>query len=217
MNDWWEMLTTFQKFYWFITVPATTFMLLQTIMTGLGAGGDGDVDSDFDLDTDFDGDMDLDADIDIDGDFEVDMNEGFQISMGIFSIRNLVAFFTFFGWTGILLSGNNMNNYLVILLSVIAGIIAMMLSFSLFYFMQKMTSNGAIKHKSAIGRIGTVYIPIPSKRSGIGKVTLNIQGGSNELEAMTDDEEVINTNAVVKVESIIDNRILLVKKVENKE
>lgn len=204
MNEWWEMLSTFQKFFWFITVPATTFMILQTIMTAMGAGGDSDVDGEFDVDVDGD----------VDGDFEVDVEEGFRISMGIFSVRNLVAFFTFFGWTGILLSEGELNRLLILLFSVLAGMAAMMISFSLFYFMQKMTSDGSIKHKSAIGRTCTVYIPIPKMRTGIGKITLVVQGGSNELEAMTDETEVLSTNSLVKVVGIIDNRILLVKKVD---
>lgn len=206
MSDWWELLTGFQKVYWCFAIPATTFMILQTIMIAMGFGGD---DLDFDVEVDSEGDFD--------GDYDLGVEEGFHITFGIFSVRNLIAFFTFFGWTGIVLSEKALNSILVIFISVIVGFLAMLISFSLFYFMQKMTNDGSISHRSAIGRTGTVYIPVPKKKSGIGKIIVKIQGGSNELVAMTDEEEDIPTNTLIKVVGMVDNRILIVKTAKKKK
>lgn len=202
MSNWWELLSWYQKGYWGIAVFATTFMVLQTIMIASGLGGD---------DLDLEAETDFEAEIDTDSDYDLGIDEGFHIVAGVFSVRNLIAFFTFFGWTGILLSEKQMNQMLVVFISTIVGIIAMFISFSLFYLMQKMTNDGSISHKSAIGRTGIVYIPVPKKKSGIGKIIVKIQGGDNELEAMTDEDEDIITNTSVEVVGIIDSRILMVK------
>lgn len=213
MDKWWSALTTLEKFYWCITVPATTFMILQTIMTLLGLGGE--VDADMDVDTDFDVDFEVDGDFDADhGGFAVD--EGFRISWGIFSVRNLVAFFTFFGWTGALLADDK-SVIVTIVLSVVAGGLAMMLSFGLFMLMQRMTNNGAIRHQHAVGRVARVYIPIPANEKGIGKVIVSVQGAETELEAMTKSVEIIPTGTLVRVIGVAESSILLVEKENEKE
>ncbi|MCH4889733.1 hypothetical protein EZV73_19275 [Acidaminobacter sp. JC074] len=212
MGQWWQLMTQFERFFWIIALPATTFMVLQTVMTFLGLGGD-DLDADVDVDTDGDFDLDMESDGDIDTEAESD----FSFAWHIFSVRNLIAFLTFFGWTGIVLIPKMDSNVLVITLSVIGGFIAMMVSFGLFYFMQKMTNDGSVKPSHAVGRVGHVYIPIPKDKSGLGKITLIISGASKELDAMTNDPETIKTNTPVKVVGLIEKNILLVKRVDEKE
>ena len=63
-----------EKFYLYVAVPASLILLIQTAMTIFGLSGE--------IDVDFDGD----GDVDISG----------ESGMTLFSIRNLVAFFTFF-------------------------------------------------------------------------------------------------------------------------
>ena len=73
-----------------------------------------------------------------------------------------------------------------------------------------MPPNGSLNLNNAIGKVGSVYLPIPAKRDGFGKVQIKVQG-LQTLDAMTDYEEKIKTGSVVEVIEILNNGILVVK------
>ena len=86
---------------------------------------------------------------------------------------------------------------------------------TLFYFMSKLAESGTLKMKNAIGKLGEVYLVIPAKRGGMGKVQLSVQGSVRTLDAITDDVEKIPTSSIIEVLDVIDDQILLVKKQGN--
>ena len=181
-------MVTSEKIFWLIAIPFTVFFLLQLIMTFTGAGFD---------DTASDGDADTDAEGGI----------GFQF----ISIKNLVAFFTIFGWTGIWGLHRGFSVLTTVIIAVIAGLLMMLIMASLVYYMGKLTETGSLNLNNAIGKIGTVYLHIPSERKGMGKVQIKVQGFQT-LDAFTDDLEDLPTGSVVQVLDIINNEILLVTK-----
>ena len=81
--------------------------------------------------------------------------------------------------------------------------------------MSKLTDDGTLKLKNAVGKLGEAYLPIPENRNGYGKVQVKVQGSLRELQAMTDMNEAIPTGAIVEVLEVINNEILLVKKSSN--
>lgn len=183
MISWWQGLSGFERMFFYFALPATLLLVLQTIMTVLGA----DIDNDLD-------------DIDDASEFR------------FFSIRGLIAFFSIFGWSGIALSGNYSSKLLVLFISIILGLIAMGVLGFIFYSMNKLENSGNINFKNAIGHIGEVYIPIPSKRAGIGKIQITIQDRLIEAQAMTDDLHKLSTGSLVKVTDVINDTILIVSK-----
>lgn len=185
---WWQALTMLQKVYWLIAIPFSVFFVLQTIMSLFG----GDV-----LSTDGDADLAVESDAGIDFQF--------------LSIKNLVAFFTLFGWVGVLTSSSGMAAIWSVLLAIVAGLLMMLLMATLMYFMSKLTESGTLELKKAIGKTGTVYLTIPAKRAGMGKVQISIQGFQT-LDALTDDETEIHTGAVVEVVDTLNEEILIVKR-----
>jgi membrane protein implicated in regulation of membrane protease activity len=185
---WWQALTILQKVYWLIAIPFSVFFVLQTVMSLLG------------------GDM-LSADGDADLAIESDTGIDFQF----LSIKNLVAFFTLFGWVGILTSSSGMAPVWSVLLAIVAGLLMMLLMATLMYFMGKLTESGTLELKKATGKTGTVYLTIPPKRAGMGKVQISIQGFQT-LDALTDDENEIHTGAVVEVVDTLNEEILIVKR-----
>ena len=185
---WWQALTVLQKVYWLIAIPFSVFFVLQTIMSLFG----GDV-----LSTDGDADLAVESDTGIDFQF--------------LSIKNLVAFFTLFGWVGVLTSSSGMAAIWSVLLAIVAGLLMMLLMATLMYFMSKLTESGTLELKNAKGRTGTVYLTIPAKRAGMGKVQISIQGFQT-LDALTDDEVEIHTGAVVEVVDTLNEEILIVKR-----
>lgn len=187
----WSELGIFEQIFWVIAIPATVIFLVLLAMTIFG----GDV-SDSDVTTDVDSTL-------ADGD---------SIPFQFLSLKNIVAFFTVFGWSGIGFINAGMAPWLVVVLAAICGLLMMLAMAALFYFMSKLAENGTLKMKSAVGKLGEVYLVIPGNRGGMGKVQLNVQGSLRTLDAMTDDAAAIPTNSIIEVLDVIDEQILLVKK-----
>ena len=187
MKEWFNALSGFEQVFWGIALIASVFLIFVLISTFLGGDTDG-----------FDGD--------VDADIEGDTGIGFQF----FTFKNLVAFFTIFGWSGISFLEAGMSKGIVVLLAAVCGLAMMFVMAFLFYQMNKMTSSGTLKMENAIGQIGSVYLTIGANRSRIGKVQVTVQGALRELEALTDEDSDLPTNAVVKVDQITSNGILIV-------
>lgn len=190
LGTWWGGLMTTEKIYWSIAIVASIFFVMQLMMTFLGA--DSDVE------------MELSTDMDV----ETDHGIGFQF----FTLKNLLGFFTLFGWTGLGCLDMGLALFPTLAISTASGLIMMTIMATIFYFMSNMTDSGTINMKNAIGQTGTVYLMIPAKRGAIGKVNLEIQGRNMEMNAITDDEAEIPTGAVVSVSQVVNNSLLLVKR-----
>jgi hypothetical protein len=187
---WWDGLSTISKIYWIIAFPATLLFLIQLVMTFVG----GDADHDTDVNHDAGGHAD---------------GGGFQI----FTVKNTIAFFTIFAWSGLACISGNLNLAAILIISVFCGLIMMIIMAALFYYISKLTYSGTMDFNNAISQTGTVYISIPAKKSGVGKVQVKVQGALRTLDAMTEDPEIIKTNSVIQVTEIINENILVVKRV----
>ncbi len=189
ITTWWSNLSGIQQLYWGFAVPFTLIFIIQSIFTFIV--GDGD-------------DSSGHADELIEGDDGM----GFHF----FTIKNMIAFFTIFGWVGLACVEGGLGNTLTVIFSVLAGLIMMFIMASIFYFMSKLAYSGTLKMKNALHKIGEVYLTIPSSRKGFGKIQISVQGSIHELDSMTDDTEDLKNGTLVKVIEIINNQILLVTK-----
>ncbi|UII74485.1 hypothetical protein LV716_09420 [Flagellimonas sp. HMM57] len=188
MENWFAALTLFEKIYWIIAITGSVVLVIFVIMTFIG----GEVD-------DLSGDVD--ADIDADG----------GISFQFLSIKNLMGFFTIFGWSGIACIDGGLSKGVTVVISIFFGLLMMFLMASLFYYLSKMQSSGTLKLKNALNQIGEVYLTVGANRSKIGKVSINVQGTLRELEALTDEDTDLVQSNVVKVKEITANGILIVE------
>ncbi|WP_117880008.1 hypothetical protein [Aureibaculum luteum] len=189
MQEFFDGMSTFEQTYWIIALIGSAIFIVILIMTFLG----GDMDSDMVADgTDFEAD---------------DGGVGFQF----FTFKNLIAFFTIFGWTGVVCTGYDLSDGVILTISVIAGLLMMVATSSLFYFMNRLTEDGTLKIKNAIGTVGEVYLPIGANRSKTGKIQVSVQGSLRELEALTDENIDLATGTVVKVIEIVSAELLLVE------
>ena len=189
METFFEGMTSLEQTYWIIALIGSAAFLVIFILTFIGGG---------------DADMEADA-----GDFEADDGGvGFQF----FTFKNIVAFFTIFGWSGVTCLDNDLSTGLTLVISTVAGLIMMVLTSLLFYWMYKLAESGTLKIKNAVGVIGEVYLPIGAERSKMGKVQIKVQGSLRELEAITDELEELKTGSMVKVTEIVSAEILLVEK-----
>jgi len=186
----WSEVGIFEQVFWIITIPATVVFLILLALTIFGS----------------------DADVDVDTDVDGDISDGDSIPFQFLSLKNIVAFFAVFGWSGIGFINAGLSSWLVILLAFICGILMMFLMASLFYFMSKLAESGTLNMKNAVGKLGEVYLVVPGNRAGMGKVQLNVQGSLRTLDAITDDAENISTTSIIEVLAVIDDQILLVKR-----
>ncbi|HNP20050.1 MAG TPA: hypothetical protein PKL31_16545 [Fulvivirga sp.] len=188
ISSWWESLQSLEQIYWGFAVPFTFFFIIQLVLTFFG------------------GDIPDDSSVDVD--IETDDGIGFQF----FTVKNLVAFFTIFAWTGIACLDSGLSNGLSIFISVIAGLMMMLIMGGMFYFMDKADSSGTLKMKNAIGMVGEVYLEIKATRGNIGQVQVKVQGTLRTLEAVTDDEQDLKAGSVVTVSALVNDNLLIVTK-----
>ena len=190
MLDFLNGMPVLEQTYWIIAIVGSAIFAVIFILTFIG----GDTDADMEADgTDFEAD---------------DGGVGFQF----FTFKNIVAFFTIFGWSGLSCLENGLSTGLTLLISTVAGLIMMALTSLLFFWMYKLAQSGTLNIQNAVGTVGEVYLPIGANRSKIGKVQIKVQGSLRELEALTDDEADLNTGTIVKVSKIISAELLLVEK-----
>lgn len=192
-NSWWESLSILSKVYWIITISASAIFLIQIAMTFIG------------VDSDSGG---MDASGDADASIDADHGIGFQL----ISLKNLIGFFTIFGWSGIACLDSELSVPLTIGISLFCGLLMMVIMASIFYFMGKLVESGNVVMASIVEKTGTVYLVIPASRKAAGKIQIQHQG-YRTIDAMTDDTEDIPTGSVIQVTAVINDELLLVKKV----
>ncbi len=175
--NWFLEFTVAEKIYFIIAVIASIFLIIQIIMMLFSLGG-----GDFDLDEVFDGDVDTDG------------------GLSIFTVKTLTAFFALGGWCGFVTQTYMPENvWLPIVVAVVTGAVAL---FGVAFAMRgiaKMQCSGNVNKAGLVGLTATVYVSIPEKRSGRGKITLTAQGRYMEIDAVTDDENRIPVDSVVEI------------------
>lgn len=192
MTEWWESLSTLQRVFGFFALPATLVLIIQSVLVLFGIGHH---EADFGH-----------AHVDVAHD-HMDVSDGFAL----FSVRGLVAFFSVGGWTGIVLDGAGASPVITILLSLAAGTAALYTVALLFRMAAKLQSSGNIELKNAVGKNAKVYIPIPAKERGSGKVTLTLQERFVECDAITRASRGLKTGELVRVVAVVDENTLIVE------
>lgn len=133
---------------------------------------------------------------------------------GIFSIRSIGSFFTGFGWTGAMFLQNQHSVGVATLAGTIVGSLILAGFLGLMRWLHSFKTDGTVNYENAIGNVGTVYIPIPPKRKGMGQIQVDVQGRLSTVDAVSDSEEKIENRTPVRVDSLVDARTLLVKTLE---
>ena len=166
--------------YFVIACIGTLFLLVQIVMMIIGAES-----GDADLDTDTDGDGALDSHTDT--------------GMSLFTTKGLTAFFAIGGWTGIVMLTCGVNTAVSIVVSIVAGLVAYIVVWFVIRMILRLQEDGTADYNSAVGKVATVYVSVPPKREGRGKITLVLQGRYTEADAVTDEEEKIPVDAQVVI------------------
>lgn len=132
-------------------------------------------------------------------------------SMHLFTMQTIVAFFTVSSWTSIVLIGSNVPKVISLVIGFLLGAMTMVLIAKMMQLSMKLTENGTVDLRNAIGESATVYIPCPPKNSGMGKVTMTLQGQMMELGAFNEGDEVLTTGTKVIVVDVRGDDVIVEK------
>ena len=202
MHDWWDALSTFEKVFWYIAIPFSVILLIQIVLTFVGIGGaSADIGEDF---PDAPGDGLIPEDLDA----AAVTGPGFSF----FTFRNFVAFFTVFGWAGIVGIKYGFSDVMVVVFAILCGLLIMLIISTLFYFISRLTDSGNLDIRNALNKIGKVYLPVKANSGNVGRIQITVQDSSRELPAITQGEQDLPTGTVVKVTGIVSGNILVVEK-----
>ncbi len=197
MLNWWNEMSITQQIYAIIAVPATLILIIQTILVIIGIGNsDADTDSALDM-----------------ADGADDLFDSGDDGLALFSVRGIMAMLAITGWSGVALLETNLHIGICIAISIALGFGALVGVAYLMQLVSKLQSSGNINIVNAIGKVAQVYIPIPPKGTGTGKVNLTIQEKYTECVAITESETALPTGSYVRVISVDEAGTLMVEPV----
>lgn len=218
---WWDSLQLAEQIMYCIAIPATLILIIQTVMVclGFGHGGEGIDFSDTSGIDGIDGGMDVGGDVTDIADMPTDSvtdggNPSDFASMRLFTFQGIIAFLCVFSWSSLIAIRGGLHIVLALLIGVVLGTGAMLGVAKIIQLSSKLAQNGNFNIKNALGEIGTVYIPIPAKQNGNGKITISVGERFLEFEAVTQGDETLSSNAKVRVTDIISGNVLVVEKAE---
>lgn len=198
MSNWWNALDSFEKFFWCLAIPFTVLFIIQMILMAIGIDNNGEIDFDSHGDAQFE--------------FDVGEDIKIPINFRIFSLRNIIVFFTIFSWGGIVGNNNNFGVLKTLLFAIILALSVVVFLTFILKMLLKATQNGTMDIKNSIDSHGVVYLKIPGKGKGEGKVQLIVQGSLRELDAISEEGEIM-TGAKVKVTGVTTDKKLIVKEI----
>jgi len=164
------------RIYWFLAAFGSAFFVISAVLLLFGIGGDSS-----DCDIDGDGIADIHADV---GSFD----------FHLISLRTILAFFTMFGWSGVLFGNRGWIGFLIALA---AGIFTMVIVALLIAGILKLQQNGTVSNRTFVGLTGTVYMRISGGKDAWGKVTISLSDCTREITAIADEPLETGTSVVL--------------------
>lgn len=197
MSEWWEALTALEKGLYLVAIPSTLIFILQAILLLIGIGEGGSGIDDIDVGPDLTDALD-------DGSNPMDFD-----TFRLFSVQSVMALLCVFSWTAVSMLHNDCSVPVTLVVALLAGVVMMFVVSWLIHSMKKLAQNGTMEINNALGATGSVYLRIPPKGQGIGKVNVMIQGQLQEMDAVTDGEEAIPTGASVRIVDVRNSQLVV--------
>lgn len=194
MITWWNNMDLVGQIFALIAIPSTLILLVQTILVLFG------------------GDGDLDDGIDLNGNGHIDTpGDGGADGMALFSLRGIMAMAAVGGWSGLVMHEAGINIVVTVILAVAFGFMALVGIAWIMKLSARLQSSGNIDLGYAIGKVGTVYIPVPPSMKGSGKVNITLQERFIEVNAVTTTDRKLTTGESVRVVATDETGMLVVE------
>lgn len=182
-----EHYDTLLKTFWIVASISSIIFIIQTIMTFIGADASDGVNADFDADF-----------------------SGSDAPFQLFSLRNLINFLLGFSWTGISFYNSLTNKNILILVAFFVGVLFLFMFFIIIKQLQKLAEDNTFRIAQTLNKSAEVYLTIPEKKTGKGKIMISVNGSFHELDAMTENDK-ITPGTLVKIVKIESDNILIVE------
>lgn len=170
-------------FYLVCALAGSTVVIIQFVFTLIGIGHDG-------------GDVGHDVAHDV---HAGDHDANASLFFGMLSVRALSAAVAFFGIGGLAASNSSYPGPMALMVALATGAVAMVLVAWMMRLLYSLGSEGTVRMDHILGATGTVYLTIPERKSGMGKVMLTIQNRTVEYDALTAKESLAQGASVVVV------------------
>ncbi|MCL1903327.1 MAG: hypothetical protein FWF94_02790 [Oscillospiraceae bacterium] len=204
VSNWWNMLELTEQILFCFALPSSLILIIQAILIIVGGAGDGaDGGGDFDG-GDFDGG-------DFDGDGTDASGSGDFSAASMFTLQGISSFFCVFGWVSICTYRTGLPLMAAVIIAAALGFATMYAIARVMMYLMKLAQSGTLDVKKLIGSTGTVYLRIPPKGKGKGKVTVQTSERLVELDAISESEEEIPNNTDIKVIDILGENVLVVE------
>lgn len=182
MELWWGSLGTSLRVFYGIAIASSVLLVLQLAALLFGLDGDHDFDG---------GDHDS--------------------GLGIVSIRSVTAFFTGFGWGGVVAIKQGLGLGASIAVALITGGGLMAAVVLLMRGFASLRYSGTLDYQNAVGKVGNVYMAVPAAMGGPGQIEVLVQGRSAIVQAFTRSPERLAPRARVRVTEVLDAQTLVVE------
>lgn len=182
MELWWGSLGTSLRVFYGVAIAASTLLVLQLVTMLIG--------------------LDHDA-----GDLDADHDSG----LGIVSIRSVTAFFTGFGWGGVVAVKQGFGLPVAIAVALLTGGALMAVVVAMLRGFASLRYSGTLDYQNAIGHVGNVYVAVPGAMGGPGQIEVTVQGRTTMVQAFTRAAEKLPPRARVRVVEVLDPHTVVVE------
>lgn len=144
------------------------------------------------------------------GHFHVGGDSHLHEALDLFSVRALSAGLTFFGFAGMAVIGMGLPGLLALPVALVVGAGA---AVGVAYIMRQLLrleqdNTGSIAE--TVGTVGTVYLPVPGERGGIGKVHLTLRNRTLECAAVTPNEALVTGAPILVIDVSGEDTVVVV-------
>lgn len=180
---WWQHLPSYEQLFWAIGLISNVLFVVYVVFQFLGGH---------------------DTDLDVDPD---------HLGWGVLSVRGLLAFGMFMGWTGLLAIKSGFNFGTALAAGAMAGLLAAWLAWRMIRLLLHLQTSGNFEPERVVGQTGHVHLRIPAKGEGIGKIMVEAQGALRELDAVSEAES-IPTGASILIVGMTEAEMLIAQPFE---
>jgi hypothetical protein len=182
-----------ENVYLTCAVLGGTIFVCQFIMTLLGMGGGHELGADHDATADDGADGHDDA-----GGHEA----ATQWLVGVLSFRTVTAAVTFFGLGGMAATQSHAGPGIAVAAASLSGFAALYLVAWTMRLLGRLRADGTAHIERALGQPALVYLTIPGRKQGTGKVTVTVQNRTMEYLALTGHDD-LPTGTPVTVVAVV--------------
>jgi hypothetical protein len=120
------------------------------------------------------------------GDFEVDADFDGDASFSFLSVLSILGFFMGAGWMGLACRLDwGLGRFASSFIAAAFGFAMMMAASGMSYYARRLNQTIEYDLRTAIGRIGRVYLTIPEKGQGHGQVEVSVSGRKKVIRAVS--------------------------------